>query len=122
MKKILIVDDDKLLLENLSGIFAKDGFEVETAENGALASQILSKEKPDFMLIDLLMPVKSGIDLIKEIASLYPDLISKIIVMTNSENVDDMAEVVNSGVNIYINKSNMDLDGVLKMVKEKMGK
>ncbi len=121
-KKILIVDDDALLLENLASTFKKDGFEVATAENGALASQMLKKDLPDFILLDLLMPVMGGIDLIKEIATLYPELLSKIIVMTNSEDIDHMAEVVASGVHVYVNKSGTDQDKILEMVKERIGK
>lgn len=120
MKKVLIVDDDKLLRENLADAFKKGGFEVETAENGALAAQILTKSIPDFMLLDLIMPVMGGVDLIKDIAVLYPDLIGKIIVMTNSEDMDHMAEVLASGVKVYVNKSNTDLDKILEMVKERV--
>ena len=119
-KKVLIVDDDNLLLDNLSATFTKEGFVVETAENGAIALEIIKKEKPDFILLDLVMPVMGGMALIKDVEILFPDLLHKMIVMTNSSDMDHMAEVLASGVGVYVNKSNTDLDKILEMVKERL--
>ncbi|MBN2407728.1 MAG: response regulator [Elusimicrobia bacterium] len=66
-KKILIIDDDRMFL-NTAEIFMKGkGFEVITAENGDNANEIIEKEKPDTVILDVQMPGKSGFDVCREI-------------------------------------------------------
>ena len=82
MIEILLVDDEPLLLESLEIVLTiKGGYKVcGTAGNGLEALKLLQEHQPNVMLIDLNMPGMGGIELIKEIKKLYPEI--KMIVLT----------------------------------------
>jgi signal transduction histidine kinase/ActR/RegA family two-component response regulator len=81
-KKVLIVDDEKLILKSFERLFSRE-YQIVTANSADSALDILARE-PDFdsILLDLVMPVKSGIRLSKEIKEKYPELHRKIIFIT----------------------------------------
>ncbi|MBA4309893.1 MAG: response regulator, partial [Chlorobiaceae bacterium] len=69
MKKILVVDDN---LENvflLQNRLEKDGFDVITAYDGRVGLEKIRSEKPDLVLLDIMMPELSGLDVCKEVAN-----------------------------------------------------
>ncbi len=57
---MLVVDDDKDIRESLAEILEEEGFEVSAAENGQLALEAIGRSVPDVMLLDLMMPVMNG--------------------------------------------------------------
>lgn len=65
VKKILIVDDDLNDLETMKIVLQKEKYNIETADNGADALDIIKKEKPDLILLDIKMPTLSGYDLLR---------------------------------------------------------
>lgn len=65
--KVLIVEDDLFLLDTISDIISDSGFNVQRASNGSEAMKILLTEKIHFVVSDIQMPQKNGIDLLKEI-------------------------------------------------------
>lgn len=68
-KRILIVDDEPSILRRLKVNLELQGYEVETAESGALAIERIKENKPDLLVIDLLMPEIDGFELISHIQS-----------------------------------------------------
>lgn len=64
-KKVLVVDDEFSDLETIKTVLLKEGYDVETATNGAQALDILRNIKPDLCLIDIRMPTLSGYDLLR---------------------------------------------------------
>jgi CheY-like chemotaxis protein len=74
-KKILIVDDDLDLLEQMTSVLAAAGYEVTAAEGRAAAEEAILKLKPDLAILDLMMEEKdSGFVLSHEFKKLYPDM------------------------------------------------
>jgi len=67
IQKILLVDDSKTELHHLSEILVKRGFTVRTAENAGDAMRRLGEEKPDLILMDVVMPGQNGFQLTREI-------------------------------------------------------
>jgi DNA-binding response OmpR family regulator len=65
VKKILIIDDDINDLETMKIVLEKEKYNVNTADNGADAMDIIAKNKPDLILIDIKMPTLSGYDLLR---------------------------------------------------------
>ena len=63
MNKILIVDDDKNLLDVLNYNLVKEGYTVVTAENGIKALELARKEKPDLIILDIMLPGLDGLEL-----------------------------------------------------------
>ncbi|SEM23308.1 Response regulator receiver domain-containing protein [Stigmatella aurantiaca] len=69
MKTVLLVDDEHAILDALSGILADEGFRVVTAGNGREAVHRLREETPDVALVDVMMPVMDGRELLREMAA-----------------------------------------------------
>ena len=65
--KILLVDDSKTELHHLSEILGKKGYQVRTAENGDEAMRRLAEDKPDLILMDVVMPGQNGFQLTRSI-------------------------------------------------------
>jgi two-component system response regulator PilR (NtrC family) len=101
--RILVVDDERSMRELLSIVLRRDGYEVLLAENGALAVDLLKKERVDVLITDIRMPQMSGVDVLKEAKRIDPDVIS--IVMTAFASTDTAVEALRLGAADYVNKS-----------------
>lgn len=102
--KILIVDDEPMILDILSFNLTQAGYEVFTANNGKEAVSNAEKHIPDLILLDIMMPVMDGITAAKNIMSLKSLKNTKIIFLTASIDEDTEIEAFNLGANDFINK------------------
>ena len=75
MAKILIVDDDTSTLKLYRRFLEQGGYEVIETQNGIKVPELLFYEQPDFMICDLLMPERDGIETIADARNKYPNLI-----------------------------------------------
>ena len=80
MSKILIIDDDEQIRKLFSRKLLSLGYTILTADDGDVGLQIYRKETPDLVLMDIIMPRKEGIELIREIMVEYPD--AKIVAIS----------------------------------------
>ena len=71
--KILIVDDEAIILLSWENMLTSAGYDVETASNGNKAIEIALKQKPDIVITDLIMPEMNGVELCKRIKNISPD-------------------------------------------------
>jgi two-component system response regulator PilR (NtrC family) len=99
---ILIVDDDSSLRNMLSIILKKEGFQIQTAENGSNALNFLKKNKTDLIISDIKMPDISGIELLKKIKTINKDL--PFILITAFSSTNDAIEAMKLGADDYITK------------------
>ena len=98
MKKILFVEDDALIARVYSQKLAGEGFEVAVAEDGLAAMKRLPEFKPDIVVLDLLMPKFTGVDVLKFMRK-HPDLKdTRVIVFSNSFLSDLVGQVAAVGV------------------------
>jgi len=67
MSKLLIVDDEVAILEALTDILSVEGYEVATAANGAEGLKRAGEERPDLILLDLMMPVMDGQEMLRRL-------------------------------------------------------
>lgn len=121
MKKILLVDDDALVLELYRKKLAAGGFEVRTANDGLDAIKLLGSYTPDFVVLDLMMPKLSGVDVIKYMRG-KPTLANvPVVVLTNSF-MSDQARSVNSlGVTHAIVKGDCTPTKMLEIANQVLG-
>ena len=118
-KKILIVDDDKFLLDMYALKFSQNNFEVHTATNGVQALEKLSGElKPEIILMDLTMPDMDGFEMLEKMATgnLSPGSV-KIILSNNGEQ-SDMDKCKSLGASGYIVKASSTPAEVIEEVKK----
>jgi len=75
MHDILVVDDDRGIRDTLTALLEHEGYGVRRAENGQVALDMIRREpKPDLMLLDLMMPILSGFELLEMLEDGDPDL------------------------------------------------
>ncbi|MDA8160758.1 MAG: diguanylate cyclase [Desulfobacteraceae bacterium] len=100
--KILIVDDDPIVLEVMKSIIASYGFPLATAENGQQAIARLQSDRFAIVLTDINMPVMDGMELLKYVKSHYPEI--GVIVVTGLSEEYSYIDVINAGAIDYMTK------------------
>ena len=104
IKKILLVDDSKTELHPLSDLLGKRGYSVRTAENGEEAMRRLGEDKPDLILMDVVMPGQNGFQLTRAITRdpAYSDV---PVIMCTSKNLEtDKVWGMRQGARDYVVK------------------
>ncbi|NIM58027.1 MAG: response regulator [Candidatus Aminicenantes bacterium] len=101
-KKILIVDDEKLIRWTLSQKLNKWNLEASTAENGAQGLRLAEEETPDLVMLDVKLPDKKGTDLLMELKKAQPEL--PVIMMTGFGVIEDAVTAMRRGAYDFITK------------------
>jgi len=99
---VLVVDDDRAILESLEKIFARDNFTVYCGLGGKEALDVLRQHSVDVVLADLMMPSMNGIELLKNAKILSPDI--EVVVMTAYGTVDTAVAAMKEGAYDFIEK------------------
>ena len=118
MAKILIIEDDPLMLRMYQKIFKFEGFEVTVASNGEEGIEQTRKEKPTLILLDIMMPKMNGLEVLDKLKN---DPVTKkipIVMLTNLAGSNDAEKALTLGAVKYIVKSEFDPKQVTNMVKE----
>jgi len=119
-KKILICEDDKSFLWILQQSFSNGDFHIFTAENGEAGLAIAEKEKPDLILLDIMMPKMDGITMARTLKE--KGIETKIIFLTNLKDEDHISQAMETTKDTeYIIKSDLHVDQVVARVKAKLG-
>ncbi|MFW2355725.1 response regulator transcription factor [Hydrogenophaga sp.] len=102
--KILIADDEPNILISLEFLMKREGFEVVLARDGQEAIDAITRERPALVLLDVMMPVKTGFDVCSEVRA-SEALRSTVIVMLTAKGRDtDVAKGLALGANAYMTK------------------
>ena len=104
IQKILLVDDSKTELHHLSEILLKRGFQVRTAENGEEALKRLAEEKPDLILMDVVMPGQNGFQLTRTITRDVRFTGVPVIMCTSKNQETDKVWGMRQGASDYVVK------------------
>ena len=118
-KKILIVEDDPPLLESLKDEFQSEGFNVLTALDGEKGLEVVKTEKPDLVLIDILLPKSDGITMAKKINNL--GIGTAMMFLTNLNDQDHISEAMSINITDYLVKSEWNIHDVVGRAKQKLG-
>ena len=118
-KTVLIVEDDKILSNALKVKFQNENFTVLTAFDGNEAKKIALSQHPDVITLDLLMPVKDGINFMDEIRQDNWGKTVPIIILTNLEANDKMvSKIIKDKPSFYLIKTNTNLESIVNKIKE----
>ena len=104
MKKILIVEDNDILRENIGEILELEGYEVVSAANGIEGIETALLELPDLIISDVNMPKKDGFQMLNELRQQEPTRITPFIFLTVKNSRDDLRKGMNLGADDYIAK------------------
>ena len=119
MKKILVAEDEEVLLNVLKDRFEAEGWEVTTARDGEEAVESIKKTRPDLVLLDLLMPKKDGFEVLKEIRG-DPEFktLPIIVVLSNLGSDEDIKKALALGANDYFVKTQHPMSEIVEKAKK----
>jgi two-component system response regulator (stage 0 sporulation protein F) len=116
-KKVLIVDDQNGIRVLLVEVFSNEGYNTFQAPNGKLALEIVRKESPDIVLLDMKIPGMDGLDILKHIKQI--DTSIKVIMMTAYGELDMIKEATDLGALTHFTKP-FDIDDLRMAVNKEL--
>ncbi|EKD23812.1 MAG: Response regulator receiver protein [uncultured bacterium] len=118
MHKIVIVEDEEALARVLKEKFETEEFQVELAMDGKVALPIIQKMKPDLVLLDLMLPKRDGIDVLRDIKADHDLENLPVIVLSNLDGDEDIKQAIALGAKDYFVKSQHPIKEVVEKVKD----
>jgi CheY-like chemotaxis protein len=115
--RILVVDDEPIILDSLRKVLVLAGYSIDTVENGKEALGLIQKEDYDFVFTDLKMPEIDGIEVTKAVKKLRPDI--DVIVITGYATIESAVETMKYGATDYIQKPYTE-DELIEFVKNSL--
>lgn len=115
-KKVLIVEDDEFLRSLTAKRLEKEGYEVAVAVDGESANGIATANKPDLILLDLLLPGLDGFEVLKRARADEVTKSTPIIVFSNLGQREDIEKAKGLGANDFLIKANFTLDDVIEKI------
>ncbi len=119
-KKILIVEDEEPLRRILGDELLEAGFQVVEGKNGEEGLEVAINEKPDLILLDIVMPKMDGMNMLKRLRKHKWGKTAKVILLTNLENDSGKTiEAARYGVYEFMVKSRWKMGGVVSYIRSK---
>ena len=120
-KRILVIEDDRDLREAIVDKFRQEKFEVLEAQNGEEGLAAALREKPDLLIVDIIMPKMDGTEMLKKVRENEWGRNVPVMILTNISDAEKLAEALEIGVDEYLLKAEWKLQDVLKKAKKIMG-
>lgn len=117
-KVILVVDDDPMLLTLYKRLFSNKGLEVILAEDGQEGLELIEKEKPDFVILDIRMPKIDGIDVLKIMRGKEESKKIPVLMLTNYGHDEYREATEKLDIVDFLVKTNIDPSGLVKRVAD----
>lgn len=119
---ILLIEDDSLLLKMYKTKLEKEGFQVLAAEDGQKGLKMALEEKVDFILLDIMMPKISGLDLLTKLRQNPKGKNIPVIVLSNLAQPEKSKKALDLGAKEFLVKANFTPSQVVAKVKQYLGK
>ncbi len=118
--RVAVIEDDSAISQMYRIKFEAEGYVVETAENGELGLQLIEKMRPDIVLLDVMMPVMDGAEMLQKLRETEWGKDMKVVVLTNMGEQEAPRALANLNVSQFIVKSNMTPRQVAEMIKQEV--
>ena len=105
MKKILLIEDEKILAEMYQDKFSEAEYEVSLAFNSEEGIELAKKERPDLILLDILLPKENGIQFLKRLKEIPEISKIKVLALSNYDDPKTKKEAFELGVKAYLIKT-----------------
>ncbi|MBS3140419.1 response regulator [Candidatus Woesearchaeota archaeon] len=122
MKKILFIEDESALQKTFGDILGQEGYEMISAMDGEEGLKLAGAEKPDLILLDLILPKINGFDALEQLKDNLSTKDIPVIVLTNLEGTGDVEKALELGATTYLVKANYTLEEVLQKIKQALEK
>lgn len=117
-KRVLIVEDETDIREAMADYLEQHDYNVSQAENGEVGLRVALEEKPDVILLDLMMPVMDGHAMLDKLRHDSWGRDAKVVIMSAMDDVTNIGSAYQTGITEYIIKSNASLEELAKKVRE----
>lgn len=104
VKRILIAEDERNIAESLRFLLTREGHEVSLALDGAEALAMVRRARPDALVLDLMLPKRSGFDILKELRAVAETRTLPILMLTAKGQADDRQTAEDLGVDAFLTK------------------
>jgi two-component system alkaline phosphatase synthesis response regulator PhoP len=121
-KKILIIEDEKVLSGLLKKKLRDIGYETYVTEDGEAGLKRMKEEKPDLILLDIIMPKKGGFEVLEEMQKSEPLKEIPVIIISNSGQPVEISRALDLGVKDYLIKTQFDPEEVIEKVEKQFKK
>jgi len=115
-KRILIVEDEPAVQLPLKTILADGGYEMLTADDGGEGLEIIRKEKPDLVILDILLPSMNGLDVLSHMKRDEATKHIPVVILTNVDRKEEIERARSLGAIDYLTKSTTQLKDVKRKV------
>jgi len=119
-KKILVIEDDRVLRRVIVDNLKAEGFTALEAEDGQAGLTTALTEHPDLMLVDVVMPKMDGIAMLEKLREDEWGKGATVIMLTNLSDTEKIAFAAKKGVNDYLVKADWDIASIIDKVKDKV--
>ena len=120
MPVVLVIEDDPILTKMYKEKFTNEGFEVLTAPDGESGLETAVNKKIDIILLDVMLPRMSGIELLKRLREHEKGKNTLVVVLTNLADPNEKETAINLGVTDYLVKPMQNPGQVVDKVKERL--
>ncbi|MBN2016224.1 response regulator [Candidatus Dojkabacteria bacterium] len=121
LKKVLIIEDEEPMRRVLIDEFKAEGFSPIEACDGGEGLEIALKEKPDIILLDIMMQEMDGLTMLKKLREDRWGQTVPVLLLTNLSDIDKVSEAIQIGIAGYLVKSDWKLEDVINKVKDQLG-
>ena len=116
-KRILVVEDEPDIREAMAEALTDAGFQVSTAANGEIGLSLAISERPDLILLDIVMPVLDGHGMLKKLRTDPWGKNAKVIMLTSMDDIQNIAHAHEVSITDYIIKAHSSLEEITNKVK-----
>ncbi|MEK7162461.1 MAG: response regulator [Patescibacteria group bacterium] len=116
-KKILVVEDDTALANQLAGALGQAGLEVTVSNDGETGFRQIQEKHPDLIILDLVLPKKHGFKVLEDLQKNSELKTIPVIILTNLETPQDIERAFSFGAKAYLVKANYSLPEIVKKVQ-----
>lgn len=103
-KTVLLVEDEPNIIEAISFILSRDGWNVLTHSNGHDANQVIEAKQPDLIILDVMLPGKSGFDILRDVRQMHSAEALPVMMLTARGQTKDRELAESLGVNRFMTK------------------
>ena len=121
MRKILFVEDESVLQKTFEETLRKEGYEMISALDGEVGFNLAKKEKPDLILLDLVLPKINGFEVLKKLKEDPETKGIPVIILTNLERMSDIDKTLELGAAAYLVKVDYSLEEVVEKIEKILG-
>ena len=118
MKTILFIEDESALQKTFGEVLKQEGYQMISALDGESGLRLAKSQKPDLILLDLILPRVNGFEVLKRLKGDKETKDIPVIVLTNLDGVEDVDKVIGLGATTYLVKAEYSLEEVVEKIKK----